>query len=120
MRERKARKARFLDGEVLFKSYWEEMGTARSIAKLADKCRLEGVRNPKTGKAPTRMALWFSMWNWALQNPDEAYDVFNRGLKLEGDYCSPEEWKEYLLDKAKTALSERRYEEYKARVSVSS
>ena len=42
------------------------------------------------------------------------------GLKLEGDYCSREEWKEYLLDKAKTALSERRYEEYKARVSVSS
>lgn len=107
---------RFLDGEKLFKLYFEEFGTARSVAKLVSYCKTEGTKNPHTGRPPTRMGVWKAMWAWALmpENLTIARQIFNNGLALSGEYYSDDEWKEFCTSKAKggVELGKDRYREF--------
>lgn len=105
---------KFLDGEVLFRKYFEEMGTARSFAKLVNFCVTQSQRNPKTGKPPTRMGVWKAMWSWALrpENINTAREIFNKAMRDEGEHYTDDEWKEFIFTKAKggAELGKSRYE----------
>jgi len=95
------------EGEYLFRIYYEEMGLARSHQKLIKRLVSEGYINPKTGKPPSSMSTWNRMWRWALhkENQQKAYEMYNSALKDTAEYVSPEEWQEFLHDKALSALN---------------
>jgi|GEM_PF-1552179 len=107
---------KFLDGEELFKKYFEEMGTARSINKLVKWCISSGKINPQTGKPPTRMGVWKAMWRWALlpENSSKAFEIFRKSLSSDGEFVGIEKWNEYIHSKAVHGLQfgPKRYEEF--------
>ncbi len=107
---------KYLDGEELFRKYFEEMGTARSISRLVKWCISRGIKNPLTGKPPTRMGVWKSMWRWALlpENKEKAFDIFKKSLSAEGEFVVVEKWNEYIDSKAVHGLQfgPKKYEEF--------
>lgn len=104
---------RFLDGEKLFHRFYVEMGNAGSMEKLAQWCRTEGYTNPKTGKAPTAMGVWLSMWRWAIQNPNKARPMFEKYFMGLGEHLTDELWKDTLDKRAKSHLTTKAYEKVK-------
>ena len=90
------RTKKFLDGEFLFRYYFTEMGAARSHKKLIAYISSQGNTNPKTQRPVSIMAPTWAMWSWAMENSDQAYNIFLDAMYNEGIYHSPEEWDEYL------------------------
>jgi hypothetical protein len=109
-------KVKYLDGERLFRLYFEEMGTAGSMAKLVNFCVSEGKKNPKTGKPPTRMSVWKAMWTWALlpENLATARKIFDKNMSASGEFYSDAEWKEFVFTKAKggVELGKKKYNRF--------
>lgn len=110
------RKKKFLDGEALFRLYFGDMGTARSAIKLVDWCISQGIKNPHTGKPPTRMGVWKAMWTWALlpENLKTSQAIFNKAMSEAGEFYTDAEWKEFATIKAKggVELGKRKYREF--------
>jgi hypothetical protein len=100
----KSRYNSYLDGEWLYRYYWLEMGSARSIRKLVAYCRSQGIINPETMREATAMAVWFSLWTWAVRNSDAAYEIFQKVSYDEGKYYTTAEWDEFIELKAQTAF----------------
>lgn len=94
---------KYLDGEKLFTVYWAEMGSARSYAKLQKWCEANKIVNPKTQKVPGRMGLWKSMYRWAVNNPDKAYEIAQQGFRDSGDYLTRERWDAEMKEKVDTS-----------------
>jgi hypothetical protein len=93
------RKTRFLDGEKIFGMYYRDMGSARSIGKVKKQLGKEAV-NPKTGRVVNDMALWGSMYRWAMDNLDTSYHIFKDAMRDEGKYHTYEEWRDFIFEKA--------------------
>lgn len=112
----------FLKGHEreLFIEYYQTMGTARSYIKLVNYCVVQGWMNPRTGKKPTRMTCWFSLWRWAIrpENQEEAYKIYNQAMLDEGLFCSKETWAELLDERAKVALRDSDYVKWKEQQRV--
>lgn len=100
---------KYLDGKQLFTVYWKDfggpvsIGGAGSITRLVNWCAAQGIRNPVTGKIPSRMATWKSLYRWAVNNIDEAYEMaksafFDRGIEL-----TKERWMEEMKVKVNTS-----------------
>lgn len=110
-------KKSFLAGHEreLFDRYYVLMGPARSTIKLVEYCVSHGWLNPRTGKAPTRMGCWFSMWRWALrpENQEDAYQMYQKSLLDEGLFCTKEAWKELLQERAIVCLEHSVYMRWK-------
>ena len=96
-------KLKFMDGEALFKRYIE-MGKGGSIAKLARFAQQQGWNNPKTGKMPTRVGVWCSMWRWALRNPQEARKIYDQYVLEFGQNLTDEMWYSLLEARAQKLL----------------
>lgn len=98
---------KYLDGEFIFRYYFIEMGSLRSVRKivkyLKSASEITGV-NPDTDKEFTDMAIWFSMWQWAINNSDKAYEVFNKAMFNEGKHYNRKEWDIFLQRKAYTCF----------------
>ena len=92
------RRTRFLDGERIFRMYYTEMGSARSIVKVKSQLGQDAI-NPKTGRPVYDMALWGSMYRWSMNNLDESYHIFNDAMRNEGKYHTFDEWKEFVFEK---------------------
>lgn len=98
-------KEKYLDGEVLFRKYFE-MGEAKSIKRLARWAISVGMAKPtKVSKnnpegIPT-MGVWKSMWRWASlkENRDTAWEIY----KKYNSKKSFAEWVEYMKDNIHTA-----------------
>jgi len=103
-------------GEFLYKKYWLEMGTARSIPKLAEWCRKNGYVHKTTGKAVTNGGIWLKMWRWALrpENLEEARKIFNQASRDSGMFFTKGEWDEYIHTRAKcgSMLTPNQYETF--------
>jgi hypothetical protein len=93
------RKTKLLDGERIFRMYFTDMGSARSIKKVIKQLGSDAI-NPTTGRVVTDMAIFWSMYRWALDNVAISYEIFNRAMLDQGDYHTLEEWKDFLLGKA--------------------
>lgn len=93
------RKTRFLDGERIFRLYFTELGSARSIVKVKNQLGRDAV-NPKTGRPVGDMALWGSMYRWAMNHLDESYQIFLAAMRDEGKYHTFDEWKTFIFEKA--------------------
>ena len=103
---------KFLDGETLFRQFYVIMGTAGSVLKLVEWCRTEGHINPRTGKAPTPMGVYQSMWRWAVKNPSLARPMFAEYIKSLGKFLSSDMWYETLNIRARAYLTYRGYEKF--------
>ncbi len=90
---------KYLDGEKLFTVYWAEMGTARSYIKMVNWCISNKVINPKTQKPPTRMGIWKAMYRWAVNNPDKAFEIAQRGFRDAADILTRERWDQEMAEK---------------------
>lgn len=106
--------------EELFVEYYETMGTARSYIKLVNYCKSKGWINRRTGKPPTRMSLWFSMWRWAIrpENHERAYKLFQQAKMDEGEFCSKAAWEELLDERAKVCLRDSDYLKWKGKEKI--
>ena len=112
MRKNNLKVEKFLDGEKLFKHYYETMGEARSTGKLVEWCKTQGMINSK-GKAPTRMATWLSAWRWACANPEKAKLVYQQAMFNDGNEIDDIQWISILQKRAYTAFySGERYERW--------
>lgn len=96
---RNLRRKAILDGGELFKVYFTDMGSARSLNKLVNYLGNRAI-NPVTGTKVRNMAVWFSMWKWAYENYEEAYKIFNTAMSDQGEYWTPEEWDELVTHNA--------------------
>ena len=93
------RRTRFLDGERIFRIYFTEMGSARSLGKVKKQLG-ESARNPYKGTIVTDAAIEGSMWRWVMNNLDFSYPIFNEAMRNEGKYHTFEEWKEHVFHHA--------------------
>ncbi len=101
------KKIDYLDGEMLFKYYFQTMGTARSIDKLIRYCESTGIVHPVSGKPPTRMGVYKCMWRWATSkdNQKKAFEIYNAS-ELDGFfeyYDDWNQWKEFLKERVSSA-----------------
>jgi hypothetical protein len=85
-----------LDGKSLFRIYWTDMGSQRSIRRLRENTGL----NLQRGKPFSPRGLWLALWKWAINNPDEAFEIFTAANRDEGIFHTRQEWDEFLLEKA--------------------
>ena len=108
---------KILDGERIFKMYYLEMGSARSIKKVIKQLGDEAI-NPRTGRIVTDMAIFWSMYRWAFEHLDESYEIFNKAMFNEGQFSTLDEWKEFLYKKAGliTKHSQKGLERWEKRV----
>jgi hypothetical protein len=95
-------RTKLLDGEMLFKYYWNDMGNARSVRKLTRYITSQGKVNPVSHKPFTDMAIWFSMWGWAIDNLKESYEIYNRICMDRGEFHTLAEWVDFLAEKLLT------------------
>lgn len=106
---------KYLDGEQLFKVYWQEMGSARSTVRLQRWCLSHSIVNPKTQNVPTRMGLWKAMWRWASENREQAKEIWKISVldsyaeQANKNYFIEMDWKTLILKNAKTSFQNVRY-----------
>lgn len=91
-------KEKYLDGEILFRQYYA-MGEARSINRLTKFAISQGMTS-STGKLPTTMGVWKSIWRWASlkENRDTAWKIYKESTNK-----TFAEWIEYMRDNIRTA-----------------
>jgi len=99
------RKKMILEGDVIFKYYYIDMGIARSYNKLQRWADEKYGINPVTGKSYTTGALWQAAWRWALKNLDEAKKIYENSQLDFGENVSYDEWKQLVAQHVKTCLS---------------
>lgn len=112
----KLSKSRTLDGEEVFRMYWTDMGSARSLVKVVKQL----PTNPNTNRPYTAMAIHFSIYWWALENLEKSYDIFNKARMDEGLYNTLEEWEKFVQERCWTASKKmpRRFGKYLNRVGA--
>ena len=115
------RQAKLLDGERIFRMYFTDMGSARSIKKVIKQLGSDAI-NPNTGRVVTDMAVWFSLWRYAFENLDVSYQIYNTAMLDEGKYHTKEEWQEFVENKAKviSKKSERTLDKWQKRIQKNS
>lgn len=103
---------RNLDGAVIFRTYWEQMGEARSLKTLAEKF----PRNPMTGERITKDAGYKAMWRWACrpENEELSYRIFRHTAFGHDPQWTKERWHAELAEKARWALTPRQYSDWYA------
>ena len=93
------RKTRILDPERMFRMYFTDMGSARSLQKVVNQLGTDAI-NPNTQRKVTPMAVEWSMYRWAMNNLDLSYEIYNKAMLDEGKFHTMEEWKDFLQKKA--------------------
>lgn len=86
-----------MDGEYLFRYYFQTMGEARSLPKLSEHCRQEYMIHPEHGTPPTRMGIYKAMWRWATrkENQQLAWEIYNSS-QLGDDWEEINDWNDWL------------------------
>ena len=93
-------KRKFLDEELLFKRMYVTMGAAGSLGKLQNWYTGEFGVNPNTGKPFSREALFQAMWRWALDNLEEARNIYMVYVSYYGESLSKGIWKQTVSSRA--------------------
>ena len=88
---------KYMDGEYLFRYYFQTMGEARSFPKLIEHCRAEYMIHPENGKPPTKMGLYKAMWRWATrkENQQTAWDIY-KSSQLGDEWTQIESWNDWI------------------------
>lgn len=102
---------KYMDGEVLFRKYFE-LGDAASFVRLRAFAISKGMVS-SSGDEPTTMGLWKAMWRWASlkENKEHAWQIY----QATHPNVSREEWDMLMLDRIKKAWQYRtnsRYEKF--------
>ena len=82
---------------------WKEWMRLGSLTRVRDLFHGEGLRHPRTMKAPTISAIEKAAYRWALTNLDEAKEDLGFAWQAEGLMLTEEMWKQFLYDKAHLA-----------------
>lgn len=96
-----------MDGEYLFKYYFETMGESRSLIKLIEHCKTEYMIHPEQGKPPTKMGIYKAIWRWATvkENQSKAWEIY-KNCELGGEWKKIEdsiEWISFLKERVSSA-----------------
>lgn len=97
----------YLDEHECF-TVWNEEG---SLLKALKVLKLRGIKNPKTGKLPTKMSVSVAAKRYAVKNPEEARQEIAtaEGGEWAEDLSRYYEW---LLRAAQQVLYKRKYAEW--------
>jgi hypothetical protein len=97
-----------LDGANLFKTYWLEMGDARSLKTLASTLPV----NPVTGSPITKDAAYKAMWRWACRPENEvtSFEIFRQTTV--GASFTLAGWHRELQEKARWTLTKNQYQRW--------
>jgi hypothetical protein len=111
-------KNKILDGQRIFRMYYTDLGSARSIVKVRKQLGNDAI-NPRTGRHVTNMAIWFSMYRWAYENLDLSYQIFMDAMRDEGKFHTREEWETFVSHKAHVIVkqSEKKFQRWQNRVA---
>jgi hypothetical protein len=104
-------KLKFLHGEELFKHYMF-LGRAGSVRHLQTYAMEKGWSNPNTGKEPTAMGVWCSMWRWVLHNPEKARPMYSEYVLQFGENLTDSEWNSLLESRAHELLTPAGYRKF--------
>lgn len=88
------------DGKKIWERYMS-MGRAATFEKLNNWCLQEGMVNQDTN----RVSKWgpkFSMWRYAIRNPEEAYESYKLRSMEYGEFPTFEEFCQDVADHAIT------------------
>lgn len=100
---------KYLDGEKLFTVYWKDFGGSRVMggAGTYDLLRnwafANNMRNPATGKAPSRMAVWKAAYRFAVREPDRAYEIARTAFIDRGQVLTKDRWMDEMKIKVNTS-----------------
>lgn len=90
------------------------MGVARSVGMVCKWCKAHGYVNPKTGRKPKDMAVWFRMYRWMIrpENQEVAYKIFKDAEKNGEPHFAFEgenryQFNQWIKKQAKTCLYKR-------------
>jgi len=108
--EKESRSWNYLDERVCFE-LWNEVSSLGETKKILIN---RGVKNPKTGKPPTKMSISIAAKRFIIKNPEQARIEIT---EAEGGGWAEDRMAFYrwLDQEAHKILSEPRYEEWKAR-----
>lgn len=111
-------KLKILDGERIFRMYFTDMGSARSITKVKKQLG-EYAINSRTGREVTDMAIWFCLWRWAMEHLDLSYEIFNSAMLDQGEFYSKQDWVDTVHSKASVIMkrSERKFSRWQNRIA---
>lgn len=85
-----------LDGGELFRMYHLDMGTARSLVKVAKYLESKGKTHPTTSRKFTPMAVRWAMLVWEMKNEDAAYQIIQEAAYNQGMFISREAYEKDL------------------------
>ena len=102
-------KVDYIPAETLWRTYWIDMGTARSLKKLSKWCANNGIVHPVTKKPPSDSGCQKAMARWAakIENQELAYKILNEGLANNADFWTKEEFLEYVASKVTGAFQHK-------------
>lgn len=90
----------YLDRKMCFDAW----NSSSSVSRAAKKLEKDGVRNPATGRPPTRMGVWVAAMRYMTENPEEArYAIINAGGDWAHDQCAYYKW---LVARAASAMTD--------------
>ena len=95
-------KMAFYDGKALFEIY-HSWGSAASLNRAVEWAEANGMVNPENGKA-SKVGVRQSMWKWAINNPEESYEIWKKYYFERYPFKAVPSIQEYVKDVlAKTA-----------------
>lgn len=109
------RPVKMLDGEMIFRHYYVEMGDGRSYGKLARWASEKWGKNPLTGKNYSPSAVWQSGWKWAFKNLDKARQIYAEVYLRYGETLTDDIWMKLVSQHAKTCMTRTQYKKFFAR-----
>ena len=78
---------------------WRQKGS--SLTKVAKKLESEGFISQRTGKRFSSTSILHAAWRFAVNNPDEAYEIEMYHQQTMGAVFTEDEWKRALVQGAK-------------------
>ena len=87
---------------------WVGMGDAGSYRRVQEILISEGVSSPRTGRCPSRQAIWFAVWRYVCENQELVRPYFNNAWTIHGEVLSDDEWFGMLTRHSRQAFSKKK------------
>lgn len=98
----------FLDPKTCF-DLWIETSSVYKVAKVLDN---QGIVNPKSGRAPSHMAVWGSAWRYVLLNLADGRKQVEAVWKANGELLTDQMWYPMVISKAKYLYTPKKFKEF--------
>ena len=104
-------KKKEVDGKEAFLLRYVDMGVGGSWEKVRRHYKNSGKVNSKTGKSFSTMAFYHSAWDWAINNIEEAKEIYTKFCLMYGENLI-EDWADVVNQRAKRYLNKPERKEF--------